>query len=73
PSAEVKGASFGPFATVGAGVRLGAGAHVEDSVVLDGATIGRGASVTGSLVGPGAIVPDGVTLTRQILGARAGA
>lgn len=73
PSAEVKGASFGPFATVGAGVRLGAGAHVEDSVVLEGATIGRGASVTGSLVGPGAVVPDGVTLTRQILGARAGA
>ncbi|HSK95987.1 MAG TPA: hypothetical protein VK891_05155, partial [Euzebyales bacterium] len=41
---------------VGAGVRIGAGAHLHDTVVLRGASVGEGAIVRSTIIGPGAVV-----------------
>jgi mannose-1-phosphate guanylyltransferase len=43
---------------LGAGVRIGPGASVDSSVILDGATIGAFTRVTRSIVGPGAAIGD---------------
>ncbi len=50
--ASADGASFGPYVTLGRGAHVEEGAHVEDSVIMDGARVGRGAHVLGSIVGP---------------------
>jgi mannose-1-phosphate guanylyltransferase len=68
PSATVEGASFGGSVTVSAHVIVGAGAYLEDSVVLDGATIETGASVAHSIIGPRARVRSGHRVSRQVLG-----
>jgi len=67
-SAEVRGATFGPYVTLGRSARVEAGAHVENSVVMDGAVIERGARVVGSLVGPGVRVPAGQVLQGEVRG-----
>lgn len=61
-------ASFGPYVTLANDVTVGAGAHVENSVVMDGATIGDGAFVTGSILGPRARVGPGHRVTGQVIG-----
>jgi mannose-1-phosphate guanylyltransferase len=66
---DAHGASFGPYVTLGAGVSVGRGAHVENSIVMDGARIEEGASVTASLLGPKAIVHSGHRVSGQVLGA----
>ena len=66
--ARVQGASFGPYVTVGANATVGAGTHLEDSVVMDGAEIGPDARVVGSLVGPNARVRPGHRLDHRVLG-----
>ncbi len=43
---------------LGQGVTVGAGAHIDSSVVLDGAAVGAFARISRSIVGPGAIVGD---------------
>jgi mannose-1-phosphate guanylyltransferase len=45
--------------TIGAGVRVGVGAHLHDAVVLRGARIGDGAIVHSAIIGPGAVVRPG--------------
>ena len=67
---HVRGATFGPYVTLGDGVTVEAGAHVENSVVMDHAVIGREASVVGSIVGPSAHVADGRRVNRSVLGER---
>ncbi|MEM0129712.1 MAG: NDP-sugar synthase [Thermoplasmata archaeon] len=57
PTARIEdGARIGPYATVGARVRVGRGARIEDAVLMEGARIGADATVRRSLVGPGASV-----------------
>jgi len=42
----------GARTVLGREVRVGSGAHIDNSVVLDGSKIGAGTRVTGSIVGP---------------------
>ncbi|MCI4360617.1 MAG: NDP-sugar synthase [Thermoplasmata archaeon] len=70
-SVEARGASFGPYVTLGDHVHVGAGAHVEDCVLMDHVQIGEGASVRRSIVGPGIRVGAGQTIEGVVLGARA--
>jgi mannose-1-phosphate guanylyltransferase len=51
-----EGATVAGRTVLGAGVTLGPGAHVDSSVLLDGACIGRGSRISRSIVGPGAQV-----------------
>jgi mannose-1-phosphate guanylyltransferase len=68
PSASVEGATFGGSVTVSAHCVVGAGAYLEDSVVLERATIEAGASVSHSIVGPRARVRAGHRVSHQVLG-----
>jgi mannose-1-phosphate guanylyltransferase len=52
------GAIVGGRAYLGTGVTVGEGAHVESSVVLDGARIGARTTVSSAIIGPGAEVGD---------------
>ena len=45
-------AHIGARTVLGRGVTVGSGAHIDNSVVLDGATVGAGTRITGSIVGP---------------------
>jgi mannose-1-phosphate guanylyltransferase len=49
-------ATVGGRAVLGRDVWIGEGAHVESSVILDGARIGARATVSGSIVGPRAAI-----------------
>ena len=71
--AEIDGASFGKYVTVGSGATIGPGAHVENSVVMDGATVERGARVVGCLLGPQSMVPAGKRVEGIVLGEGAAA
>jgi mannose-1-phosphate guanylyltransferase len=51
-------AVVGSRSVLGRGVTVGAGAHIDNSVVLDGATVGAGTRITGSIVGPGVSIGD---------------
>ncbi len=66
---EARGASFGPYVTLGAGAAVGRGAHVENSIVMDGARVEDGAAVRGSLLGPRSIVRSGHRVVGQVIGA----
>lgn len=68
--ANARGASFGPYVTLGDEVVIEPGAHVENSVVMAGATIGKEAHVTDSLVGPSARVGAGHRLAGAIVAER---
>jgi len=70
-SASYRGASFGPYVTLSDAVTVEAGAHVQNSVVMQGAVIGANASVHGSIIGPRAHVAPGVRVDGQILAADA--
>jgi mannose-1-phosphate guanylyltransferase len=64
PAVVGAGCTIGAGATVagrtvlGADVTLGRGAHVDSSVLLDGARIGAGSRISRSIIGPGAEVGD---------------
>jgi mannose-1-phosphate guanylyltransferase len=66
--ARSDGASFGKYVTLGYGATVETGAHVEDSVVMDGAHIERDARVISSILGPGVRVRSGHEVRGQILG-----
>jgi len=61
-------AHLGRWVAVGAGAWVGAGAQVEDSVLLPGSKVGEGAKVLRSVLGPNAEVGAGATLTDSVLG-----
>ncbi len=66
--AQARGASFGGYVTVGAEAVVEAGAHVENSVLMDGAVVEREATVDGCLLGPRARVRAGHRVSHQVLG-----
>ncbi|HXW66847.1 MAG TPA: NDP-sugar synthase [Thermoplasmata archaeon] len=66
--ARAAGASFGRYVTLGEGAVVEAGAHVENSVLMDGVHIARDATVRGSILGPGVRVGAGREVTGQVLG-----
>ena len=61
-------AEVGPRAVVSAGCRIGAGAEVGESVLLDGCTVGEGARVQNSILSPGARVEPGAQLVNAVVG-----
>jgi mannose-1-phosphate guanylyltransferase len=65
---QVRGASFGPYVHVGDGCTIGAGAHLENSILMEGVIVGEGASVSGSVLGPRVQVRAGATVRDQVLG-----
>jgi len=66
--AKATGASFGPYVTLGPGVVVEAGAHVENSILMDGGHVERDATVSGSVLGPKVRVRSGHRVVGQILG-----
>ena len=62
-----EGATVGRYATLGDRVRLGAGAIVEDSILLDDVEVGAGAHLQGCVVGPGFKVPPGEQVANRCL------
>jgi mannose-1-phosphate guanylyltransferase len=65
---SARGALLGPYVHLGNRVTIGAGAEVENSVIMDGASIGAGAVVRDSVVGPGSSVAPKTRLTGQVVG-----
>jgi mannose-1-phosphate guanylyltransferase len=63
------GATVGPRAVLAPGCRVGAGAEVRDSVLLDGCEVGEGARVAGSILSPGATVPAGAEVEGAVAAA----
>jgi mannose-1-phosphate guanylyltransferase len=68
PSASVEGATFGGSVTVAPHVVVGAGAYLEDCILLDRATVDPGASVIHSIIGPRAHIHAGHRVSHQVLG-----
>jgi mannose-1-phosphate guanylyltransferase len=68
PDAALAGATVGPRAVIGPGCRVGAGAEVNDSVLLDGCAIGEGARVSKSILAPGVKVDPGAFLDGAVVG-----
>jgi mannose-1-phosphate guanylyltransferase len=66
--AKATGASFGPYVTLGPGVIVEAGAHVENSILMDGVHVERDATVSGSILAPKVQVRSGHRIVGQILG-----
>lgn len=64
----VEGASFGPYVTLDADVSVAAGAHVENSILMDGVRVERDAFVSGSILAPRVRVRAGQRVSGQIIG-----
>jgi len=62
------GASFGPFVTLGEEVTVEAGAHVENSILMDGVHVEKEATVQSSILGPKVRVRAGHRVSGQTLG-----
>ncbi len=61
-------AHLGRWVAVGAGVTIGEGAQVDDSVIHPGASVGERAEIVDSIVGPGARVGAGASIGASVLG-----
>jgi mannose-1-phosphate guanylyltransferase len=61
-------ARLGSRVVLSAGCRIGAGADLSESVLLDGCTVGGGARVEGSILAPGAEVAPGAQLRGAVVG-----
>lgn len=69
PGASVDpAAQLGRWVVIGEGARVGAGAEVDEAVLLAGAVVDEGACVVRSIVGPGGTVGKGATLVDSVLG-----
>ncbi len=68
PGATAEGASFGKYVTLGPGAIVEAGAHVENSIVMEGTRIERDAFVGGSILGPRARVRPSHRIVGQTVG-----
>jgi len=66
-------AHLGPAVSCGERCRIGEGARVENSVLLDRVSIGAGATVRDCLIGEGAVIGRGATMEGRIIGDRGGA
>lgn len=65
---DARGASFGPYVHLGERVVVEPGAHVENSVLMDGVVVGKEASVAGSILGPGVRIAPGTRVVDRVLG-----
>jgi mannose-1-phosphate guanylyltransferase len=61
------GAIVGGRVALGAEVTVGEGAHVENSVVLDGAAIGAHTRISGSIVGPRSAIGEHCVLEDRVV------
>jgi mannose-1-phosphate guanylyltransferase len=68
PGATALGASFGKYVTLGPGTVVEAGAHIENSVLMDGVHVEKEAIVIGSIIGPRSRVRAGHRISGQVLG-----
>jgi mannose-1-phosphate guanylyltransferase len=66
--ARASGASFGPYVTLGPDATVEPGAHVENSILMEGVHVERDASVRDSVLGPKVRVRSGHSLVGQVLG-----
>jgi len=66
--AKANGASFGPYVTLGPGSTVEAGAHVENSILVEGVHVEKDATVSGSVLGPKVRVRSGHRIVGQVLG-----
>jgi mannose-1-phosphate guanylyltransferase len=66
--ARAKGASFGPYVTLGPDTTVEAGAHVENAILMEGVYVEKDATVTASVLGPKVRVKSGHRIVGQILG-----
>jgi mannose-1-phosphate guanylyltransferase len=66
--ATAVGASFGRYVTLGPDVRVEPGAHIENSILMDGVVVERDAGVTGSILGPKVRVRAGHRVDGQVVG-----
>ena len=71
PDAHAEGATFGGYVHLDRGVRVEAGAHVANAILMEGVAIGPRASVRDALLGPGVTVGADATVRGQVLGAEA--
>jgi len=62
-------ATVGPRVVVSAGCRIGAGAELRESVLLEGCEVGEDARVSGSILSPGARVPAGTEVDGAVAAA----
>lgn len=60
-------AALGRWVFVGGGARVGAGAEVDESVLLEGSEVGAHARVRGSILGPRSRVGDGALVENCVL------
>ena len=65
---KASGASFGPYVTLGPGSIVEAGAHVENSILVEGVHVEADATVSGSVLGPKVRVRSGHRIVGQVLG-----
>lgn len=63
-----KGASVGPYVSLGAKVKVAKGAVVTGSVVFDSVTIGEGAVIKDSIIGKGSRIGKGAKVTGAVVG-----
>jgi mannose-1-phosphate guanylyltransferase len=61
-------ARVGERAVISSGCRIGAGAELSETVLLDGCTVGEGARVERSILAPGATVEAGAQLVDTVVG-----
>jgi mannose-1-phosphate guanylyltransferase len=62
-------ASLGPRLVLGPGCRIGEGAEVRDSVLLEGCVVGDGARVSGSILSAGVEIEAGASVDGLVAGA----
>ncbi len=65
---RAQGASFGKFVTLGEDVTIEAGAHVENSILMDGTVVEKEAVVLSSILGPKVRVRAGHRVSGTTLG-----
>jgi mannose-1-phosphate guanylyltransferase len=67
---ELRGSHIGPNVCIEPEVRIGAGTHVENALIMKGACIGTNCTISGSIVGPGIKVNDGESVVDSIVAVR---
>jgi mannose-1-phosphate guanylyltransferase len=66
--ASARGATFGPYVTLGPNVHVEPDARIENSILMDDVRVETGASVIGSLLGPKVVVKAGHRIEGQVAG-----
>jgi mannose-1-phosphate guanylyltransferase len=67
---EMKGCHVGPNVCLESEVRIGAGTHLENALIMKGACLGTNCKISGSIIGPGIKVNDNESIVDSIVAAR---